>query len=82
MHRRSVLKASAAGLAALAAPGIACVQAADEAGRRAICRDIQLQAWQDMPYIPTRRWKGVTAYRDTLSGMLKGMPIFYNLRKA
>ena len=55
--------------------------AADEAGRKDICRRIQLQAWQDVPYIPTGRWTDVTAYRSSLSGMLKGMPIFYNLQK-
>ncbi len=55
--------------------------APDEAARQAICRDIQLQAWQDVPYIPTGRWKDVTAYRKTLKGLLTGAPLFYNLEK-
>jgi peptide/nickel transport system substrate-binding protein len=56
--------------------------APDEAARKAICRDIQLQAWQDVPYIPTGRWKDVTAYSTGLSGVLNGMPLFYNIQKA
>jgi peptide/nickel transport system substrate-binding protein len=56
--------------------------APDEAGRQAISRRIQLQAWQDVPYIPTGRWKDVTAYRRNVTGMLQGMPIFYNLQKS
>ncbi len=55
--------------------------APDQAARQAICRNIQMQAWQDVPYIPTGRWKDITAYRSNLTGMLKGMPIFYNLQK-
>jgi peptide/nickel transport system substrate-binding protein len=55
--------------------------APDQAARQAICRSIQLQAWQDVPYIPTGRWKDMTAYRSNLTGMLKGMPLFYNLQK-
>jgi peptide/nickel transport system substrate-binding protein len=53
-----------------------------ESLRKAICRDIQLQAWQDVPYVPTGRWKDVTAYRKNLRGVLDGMPLFYNLSKA
>ncbi len=56
--------------------------APDEAARKAVCRSIQLQAWQDVPFIPTGRWKDVTAYRNTLTDMLIGAPLFYNLRKA
>jgi peptide/nickel transport system substrate-binding protein len=56
--------------------------AADAAERQAICREMQLQAWQDVPYIPTCQWQAISAYRRTLSGMLQGMPLFYNLSKA
>jgi peptide/nickel transport system substrate-binding protein len=55
--------------------------AADQPARQAICRDIQMQAWQDVPYIPTGRWADVTAYRTNLTGVLSGMPLFYNLSK-
>jgi peptide/nickel transport system substrate-binding protein len=55
--------------------------APDEAGRKAICRQIQLQAWQDVPYVPTGRFRDVTAYRTNVKDVLDGMPLFYNLSK-
>ena len=59
----------------------AWVAAADLPARQAIARRIQEQAFQDVPYIPTGRWKDLTAYRRNVTGMLQGMPLFYNLRK-
>ncbi|HEY0181352.1 MAG TPA: ABC transporter substrate-binding protein [Rhodopila sp.] len=56
--------------------------APDQAARKAICHDIQLQAWRDVTYIPTGRWKDITAFRANLQGVLSGMPLFYNLSKA
>jgi peptide/nickel transport system substrate-binding protein len=56
--------------------------APDEAARKAICRNIQLQAWQDVPYIPNGRWKDITAFRKNLNGVLSGMPLFHNVSKA
>jgi peptide/nickel transport system substrate-binding protein len=47
--------------------------APDEARQKSICRDIQLQAFQDVPYIPTGRWADITAYRTNLNGVLSGM---------
>ena len=55
--------------------------APDEAARKAVCQFIQRQAWQDVPYIPTGRWKDITAYRTNLKDVLSGMPLFYNLSK-
>ncbi len=53
----------------------------DEAEQKRLCRDIQLQAFIDLPYIPLGLFYQTTAYRKTLSGVLKGMPLFYNLKK-
>lgn len=50
--------------------------------QRALARDMQLQAFQDVPYIPTGLMLQPTAYRKTLSGVVDGSPVFYNLRKA
>lgn len=55
--------------------------APDEAARKLIARDIQMQAMQDVPFIPTGRWKDITAYRRNLTGVLKGMPLFYGVEK-
>ncbi len=54
--------------------------AADLPARQAICRDIQDQVWTDVPYIPGGRWRHPTAYRTGLTGVLRGMPLFYNVK--
>ena len=46
-----------------------------------ISRDIQLQAWQDVPYIPTGAWMQPFAFRRTITDMLNGFPLFHNIRK-
>jgi len=53
----------------------------DEAEQKRICREIQQQAFEDIPYIPLGLFYQTTAYRKSLSGILKGMPLFHNLRK-
>ena len=55
--------------------------AKDDETRRALGREMQLQAWQDVPYIPAGRWKQPTAYRRDLTGVLRGIPLFYNVRR-
>lgn len=54
--------------------------APDEAARKAICRDMQMQLWQDVPYIPGGRWRHPTAYRKRVSGVPRGTPLFHNVR--
>jgi len=54
--------------------------APDEAARKAICRDMQLQLWQDVPYIPGGRWRHPTAYRKRVSHVPRGVPLFYGTR--
>ena len=46
-----------------------------------ICRDIQVQAWQDVPYIPTGAWMQPFAFRSNITDMLNGFPLFHNIRK-
>nr|WP_314071695.1 ABC transporter substrate-binding protein [uncultured Roseococcus sp.] len=47
-----------------------------------ICHDLQQQAWQDVPYIPTGAWMQPFAFRRSITGMLNGFPLFHNIRKA
>jgi peptide/nickel transport system substrate-binding protein len=42
---------------------------------------IQAQAFQDLPYLPLGQVAQLTAYKAELSGMLKGVPVFWNLRR-
>jgi peptide/nickel transport system substrate-binding protein len=47
-----------------------------------IAREMQVQAFQDVPYIPTGLMLQPAAYRKSLSGVLDGSPLFYNVKKA
>ncbi len=53
---------------------------ADEQKR--ITRELQLQAFQDVPYVPLGAYNQPFAFRRSLTGMLNSFPVFYNVRKA
>jgi peptide/nickel transport system substrate-binding protein len=57
-------------------------EAPDIAAQKAIGRDIQLQAFQDVPYLPVGQYFQATAYRRDLTGVLKGLPLFWNVKRA
>jgi peptide/nickel transport system substrate-binding protein len=60
----------------------AWIGAKDLAEEKAICEQIQLQAFQDVPYIPLGAFFFAGAYRSNLTGIIKGgIPLFYNVRK-
>jgi peptide/nickel transport system substrate-binding protein len=50
--------------------------------QKEICRELQLQAWEDVPYIPLGAMYNVSAYRKGWKGMAQQNPLFYNLQKA
>jgi peptide/nickel transport system substrate-binding protein len=56
--------------------------APDLASQKKICEQIQLQAFQDVPYIPLGQTITPTAYRSDLTGVLDGLPLFWNVRRA
>ena len=56
-------------------------QATDAEAAKATCQQIQRQAMDDVTYIPTGRYKDVTAFRKNLTGMLSGTALFYNIEK-
>lgn len=53
----------------------------DLARQQAICREMQLQAFQDVPYYPLGVYFQSTAFRDSLTGVLPGYSLFYNVRR-
>jgi peptide/nickel transport system substrate-binding protein len=55
--------------------------APDLAAQQQICRDIQLQAFHDVPYWPLGAYYQPTAYRTGLSGMQHGAPLFTGVRR-
>jgi peptide/nickel transport system substrate-binding protein len=59
----------------------AWLQAGDVAEQKPLCEQIQLQVWEEAPYVPLGEVFAPTAYRSDLAGMLGGFPKFYNLRR-
>ncbi|PHK95396.1 ABC transporter substrate-binding protein [Pseudoroseomonas rhizosphaerae] len=57
-------------------------EAPDEAAQAAICRDIQRQAMQSVPYLPLGQYMQPTAHRNSITGVLDGFPTFWNVRPA
>ncbi len=55
--------------------------AADLAGQQRIAAEIQATALQAAPGFPLGHYKQFTAYRRNLTGVLQGIPVFWNLRK-
>lgn len=58
------------------------LDAADLDAERRICREMQMQFWQDVPYIPLGEYTQWTCFRSTLAGVPKGFPLFYGVRPA
>jgi peptide/nickel transport system substrate-binding protein len=56
-------------------------KAPDQAAQKDICRQIQLQAFLDVPYIPLGQYFAPTAHRADLTGVLAGTPVFWNIRR-
>ena len=57
-------------------------QAKDLAAQKEAARKMQLQAFEDVPYIPLGQSVAPTAYLKRLTGVLNGQPTFWNVRIA
>ena len=55
--------------------------APDVPTRKTVAHELQLQAWQDVPFVPLGQFIQPVAYRRNLSGMLNGVPLLTNIRK-
>lgn len=58
------------------------LSAPDEASRKKAAEAIQVQAFEDVPYVPLGQYLYATAYRKTISGVGKGFPVFWGIDKA
>jgi len=56
--------------------------APDLAGQQAICRDLQVRAMEVVPSIPLGQFIQPTAYRTNVTGVSKGFPVFWGVKKA
>ena len=55
--------------------------AADLSSQKAIAEKLQLQAFEDVPYIPLCQYFLRVACQANLVGVLKGPPVFWNIRR-
>ncbi|HYZ32530.1 MAG TPA: ABC transporter substrate-binding protein [Crenalkalicoccus sp.] len=55
--------------------------APDLAAQRKACEEMQLQALQDVPFIPLGEYRLLTAHRRELTGFAPGGPLFTGLRR-
>jgi peptide/nickel transport system substrate-binding protein len=58
------------------------IDAPDQAERLEIARQIQVQAFEDVPFLPLGSYLQPTAYRADLAGMQVGLPLFTNIRRS
>ena len=56
--------------------------APDLAAQKSLAEQIQLQAFKDVPYVPLGQYFMPTAYQGNLTGILKGSPVFWNVRRS
>ena len=59
----------------------AWLAAGDLPTQQALAAKIQLQAFQDVPFLPLGSYYQPTAYKGDLTGMLKGLILFTNVRR-
>ena len=57
-------------------------EAPDLETQRRLAREIQLTAFEEVPYIPLGAYTSVTAFRRALTGRIPGFALFWNLRRA
>ncbi len=55
--------------------------APDLQAQQAIARDMQAQAFRDVPYYPLGLLTDVAAWRSTITGILPGLALFYDVKK-
>jgi peptide/nickel transport system substrate-binding protein len=59
----------------------AWLAAPDQESRKEICRQIQLICFDQIPYLPTGMSLLPTSYAKSLNGVLRGVPLFWNVRR-
>jgi peptide/nickel transport system substrate-binding protein len=58
------------------------IESTDAARRKQIAEQLQAQAFEDLPYLPLGQAFGPTAFRSSITGILEGFPMFWNVRPA
>jgi peptide/nickel transport system substrate-binding protein len=54
----------------------------DPEARKAMAKEIQLEAYASVPYVPTGQFYGITAYRKNIKGVIPApVPFLWNISK-
>jgi peptide/nickel transport system substrate-binding protein len=61
---------------------LAWFDAPDLAAQQKVARALQVQAFEDVPYVPMGMYYQPTAFRKTISGVPAGFPQYYGVKKA
>src|SRR5712692_8572961 len=54
--------------------------ASNVADQQRICREIQALSFEEVPYFPIGQYKQPTAYRSSITGILDGTAVFWNVK--
>ncbi|MDE4911144.1 ABC transporter substrate-binding protein [Methylobacterium sp. 092160098-2] len=57
------------------------LDAPDTAARKQLAGALQRQAFTDLPYLPLGQYFNQTSYKPSLTGVLDGVPMFWNVKK-
>ena len=57
------------------------LDAPDLASQKAVAVEIQKQAFVDLPYLPLGQYFVQTSFRPNITGVLEGVPVFWNVKK-
>jgi peptide/nickel transport system substrate-binding protein len=61
----------------------AWLDARDLAEQRRLAAELQMQVWQDVPFIPMGEYWQTTAYRKDIAGAIPGcFTVFYGVKRA
>jgi peptide/nickel transport system substrate-binding protein len=60
---------------------LAWIDAPDLAAQKKIAVELQKQAFIDLPYAPLGSWRGATAYNKSLTGVPRGFPCCWGVRR-
>jgi len=58
------------------------IDAPDLPAQQKLAVELQLQAFNDVPYIPLGQYFQATAYRKNITNMLSGFVKFWNVRRS
>jgi len=57
------------------------LDAPDTAARKTLADAMQKQAFADVPYLPLGQYFNQTSYKPSVTGVLNGVPVFWNVKK-